>query len=316
MYVLDTQKIGRKISTARKAKNMTQLALADQLGVSYQAISNWERGQSAPDIDKLPDLAQALDLSLNDLFDMPDAEKKVVTIRQEDAPVDAETLTEFAPMIKPDTLSKKVRVDAEDFSVDDVRAIAPFIGEDTLAALMHEHENDAHFGELVVSAAPFLSSEYLDQQVDALLASGTDIDNKTARRLLPFIGKAKVDALLARLAARGDIDDDELVHYFPFASAAALGAVVSEREHDMTFVSKAAPFLPTERIDAMFKQAAANEDVSLKDLQRLAPFVSSDVLKNTVVALINSGDHEYKLHDLMGLLPFLGDDDILSLIRK
>lgn len=35
-----------RIKTARIAKNMTQMNVADALGVSYQAVSNWERGVS------------------------------------------------------------------------------------------------------------------------------------------------------------------------------------------------------------------------------------------------------------------------------
>ena len=51
--MFDMQKIGRKISELRKSRNMTQMALADALGISFQAVSNWERGESMPDIAKL-----------------------------------------------------------------------------------------------------------------------------------------------------------------------------------------------------------------------------------------------------------------------
>ncbi len=44
--MLSMQHTGQVIARARRAKNMTQLALADQMGVSYQAVSNWERGVS------------------------------------------------------------------------------------------------------------------------------------------------------------------------------------------------------------------------------------------------------------------------------
>ena len=51
--MFDTRKIGMKIAALRKAKDMTQLELADKMMVSYQAVSNWERGNSLPDISKL-----------------------------------------------------------------------------------------------------------------------------------------------------------------------------------------------------------------------------------------------------------------------
>ena len=46
MKMFDMTEIGRRIATYRKEKGMTQMGLANQLGVSYQAVSNWERGVS------------------------------------------------------------------------------------------------------------------------------------------------------------------------------------------------------------------------------------------------------------------------------
>ncbi len=36
--------VGIRISELRKAKNMTQMELADKMDISFQAVSNWERG--------------------------------------------------------------------------------------------------------------------------------------------------------------------------------------------------------------------------------------------------------------------------------
>lgn len=44
------QKVGRKIVELRKKNNMTQTELADKMNISFQAVSNWERGNSMPDI--------------------------------------------------------------------------------------------------------------------------------------------------------------------------------------------------------------------------------------------------------------------------
>ncbi len=44
--MFDMKKIGGNISRMRKAANLTQMELADRMGVSFQAVSNWERGQT------------------------------------------------------------------------------------------------------------------------------------------------------------------------------------------------------------------------------------------------------------------------------
>ena len=38
------------------------------MGVSYQAVSNWERGNSMPDISKLPELAGIFRVSVDSLL--------------------------------------------------------------------------------------------------------------------------------------------------------------------------------------------------------------------------------------------------------
>ena len=66
--MFDMQKIGKKIVSLRKQKNMTQMELADRMGISFQAVSNWERGNSMPDISKLPELAEIFGVSLDELL--------------------------------------------------------------------------------------------------------------------------------------------------------------------------------------------------------------------------------------------------------
>jgi len=52
--------LGKRIAAARKKLCLTQAEIAEKLGVSFQAVSQWERGETTPDIDKLPELAQLL----------------------------------------------------------------------------------------------------------------------------------------------------------------------------------------------------------------------------------------------------------------
>ena len=51
-------KLNEKIYHCRKKAGLSQEALAEQIGVSRQAISKWETGEASPDLSKLPLLAQ------------------------------------------------------------------------------------------------------------------------------------------------------------------------------------------------------------------------------------------------------------------
>jgi len=62
------EKVGAYIMILRKAKKYTQQKLADKLGVSHQAVSNWERGESMPDISILPALAELLGTTTDNIL--------------------------------------------------------------------------------------------------------------------------------------------------------------------------------------------------------------------------------------------------------
>lgn len=62
------EQLGRNIRHFRKAKGMTQAVLAEKLFVTPQNISKWENGQSAPDVDNLCRVAEALDVSVDRLL--------------------------------------------------------------------------------------------------------------------------------------------------------------------------------------------------------------------------------------------------------
>ena len=62
-------RIGDKIKALRKAKNISQESLANVLGVTFQAVSKWETGTTAPDVSLIPLLANYFGVSIDELFD-------------------------------------------------------------------------------------------------------------------------------------------------------------------------------------------------------------------------------------------------------
>ena len=59
---------GQRIAALRKSRKMTQEALAQQLGITNQAVSKWESDQCCPDIMQLPALADIFEISMDTLF--------------------------------------------------------------------------------------------------------------------------------------------------------------------------------------------------------------------------------------------------------
>lgn len=84
---MDPKQFGPFLAQARKEKGITQAQLAKRLGVTSGAVSKWERCLCLPDVAKLADIAQALDLNILEVLkaerfpaegaDIPDREEQV-----------------------------------------------------------------------------------------------------------------------------------------------------------------------------------------------------------------------------------------------
>lgn len=55
--------LGERIQELRKAKGLSQEGLANEIGVSRQAVSKWEAGQSSPDLDNIIALSSIFDVT-------------------------------------------------------------------------------------------------------------------------------------------------------------------------------------------------------------------------------------------------------------
>ena len=80
--------LGNTIAQYRKSMNITQEALAQQLGVTNQAVSKWESDQCCPDVMLLPKLADIFEITLDELFGRTVPVKEEVNITQQDWPDD------------------------------------------------------------------------------------------------------------------------------------------------------------------------------------------------------------------------------------
>ena len=81
--------LGTIIAELRKQHGMTQLELAEKMGVTDKAVSKWERDLSCPDINSIPNLAEILGVSVEELMQVK---------KEAEAPVSKVTeIMEIAP---------------------------------------------------------------------------------------------------------------------------------------------------------------------------------------------------------------------------
>lgn len=201
--MFDTMKVAREIREARITQNMTQMNLADAMGVSYQAVSNWERGNSMPDIGKLEELCEILDISLDRLLGVQRQVQNVqkvidYTSGKTEETLSLEEIRDAVPLMEPEQVQKCVGNAAEEterISLDELVGLAPFAGKGTLKKLAEKVE-EVNLDELV-GLAPFVDRETLNR-----LAEKIDTDEICPDELCglaPFVSKDTLENLAGNI---------------------------------------------------------------------------------------------------------------------
>lgn len=89
---MNISKLNENIAFFRKKRGITQEELANALGVTNQAVSKWESGKCAPDIQLLPDIAEYFNISIDELFGLSvnsDISTKIQSSKETSSKLDA-----------------------------------------------------------------------------------------------------------------------------------------------------------------------------------------------------------------------------------
>ena len=288
--MFETMQIAKRIKELRIKKNMTQMNLADMIGVSYQAVSNWERGNAMPDISKLSELADIFECSIDDLLGESRETKVIKKIMDAEAEgeipdISIQEMGEIAPLLKPDQtegiLEGLIR-DQEHLRLKDVIIIAPFLSEELLDQLVENAVMEGDYGD-IVKLAPFLSDKTLDKIVRDIVAE-TKINIGQLAALAPFL----TDELLEELAESDNLRAD-------FKGILAL-----------------APFLTDESLTKLAKDIMKKEEFNMNEMNSLAPFLETEFLDEVVDKLTDT-DTDFKA---VGLFPFLSEAGCKKIAEK
>lgn len=259
--MFDVNKVSHMLKEARIKKNLTQSALAEKLGVTYQAVSNWERGASLPDISNLSILCNLLELDLYKLVGAsqnPELAEEILSKpgALDDAPIDA--IAAVASMLPPEQLMEIVRTKKTGIhSLATLVQLAPFIDAD----LIEEVGADlvpSHIGE-VVELSPFATNELCARWIEKLESiENFDLDVGLLSELGPYLSQEKMDHLSERVIPDNLIVLDSVA---PFLSTDALCRLAERVEHItlndyLVGMECLLPFLGRDTMERLHKKVA------------------------------------------------------------
>ena len=253
--MFDTMRMAKKIKEARIAKNMTQMKLAENMGVSYQAISSWERGNSMPDIAKLEPLCEILGISIDELLGsntMASSVKKVAH-PEEESELELEELETVAPMLPPDELQDFVEKTLEkekkiDFSR--VVGLAPFLEEEVWSELAEKAAvTDL---EEVSYIAPFLNGKTLGKIAMKVVENQETVDFSAISVLAPFIRKGDLEKMVKKAKITSF---EQIVSIAPFLPAQALREMAEKvNPENLEELNYIAPFLDSRTLGELVRK--------------------------------------------------------------
>lgn len=206
--MFDMKQIGKIIINLRKENNMTQMELADKLGISFQAVSNWERGNTMPDIAKLPELAEIFHSSVDEILNgkAPLVEavlNDTVDEYMEDGNVTEQEIADTLPLLKPEQAEEILeRTDVSSFT--DLSIFLPYMNEEAIGELaMAAIETGEDVSEFIIH----MNSEDVGKVAIKALENGTLIEDAHLYMEAEDVGE------LAMLALEKNFPTEDYIMY-------------------------------------------------------------------------------------------------------
>lgn len=310
--MFDTMRIARTIRDARISRNMTQMNLADAMQVSYQAVSNWERGNSMPDIAKLEQLCQVLGIKLEDLLGTEKATQTITKVLEGSPSALTKTIYRDSGLAGDADMApaaEDIVPDTEPMTVEEICDIAPLLPPNNIEALvennLHQTLEKVNFSS-ISALAPFLDTKYLDNLVQK--ASFDSLGEITC--IAPFLSTGTLDSLVMNFDSECDING--LCSLAPFLSHEALNSLALDKLRPGSLMKLAglAPFLSRETLDTLIDRA--DPECDMPGICSLAPFLSHEALDSLVLDRLQLSS----LTQLAGLAPFLSKETLNTLVNR
>ena len=165
--MFDMKLIGQRISVMRKDANLTQMELANKLGISAQAVSNWERGVSMPDISNLGLLASELGVTVDEII----GDEKITSIIKGDSPF-------------------------ENLSIEEFNAVSPLLDADKNIELLENHVVKINVASSDSNELNFSALSMSQEEIDAYAKKAMENGNIAMLALfIKYVSQAAADEM-------------------------------------------------------------------------------------------------------------------------
>ncbi|MBR5231758.1 MAG: helix-turn-helix transcriptional regulator [Clostridia bacterium] len=205
--MFDMQKIGASIASLRRKAGLTQAELAERLGISYQAVSSWERGATMPDISKLKELSRALGTTVDALLDGETEEAEPMVV--EDMECTSETAKtdeiDLADAVKRliSGVAQKVETFTDKLSGNVIVNGKPVkrVGWNCYRMEISDSENEQGTKHRLSAEAVEALASGMDQEMleDVLVDAINDDDEEVVEEIACYLEPETIDSALLRV---------------------------------------------------------------------------------------------------------------------
>ena len=281
--MFNMENVGRNIAELRRRCNMTQMELADKMGISFQAVSNWERGNSMPDISKLPELAEVFGVTIDQLLGecskiVESAVRGDIKTYLENNEVTAEEIRKAAPILKPKQMDEiaesAILGRKEKVNLREIEDLLPFVGREVVNKLALQMANNGEYEELDC-ILPFVGRDVINRIAHKMIEEGKSIED-----IAPFVSKDIIIEHAENLYQKFGLRAIEgLMPFIPKDLRNRIAEMEYEK-HGLRHFESIAPFLNRKYLNDLAQKAIQLEGI--KAISNIAPFLDKNMLAEYV----------------------------------
>lgn len=327
--------IGKTISTLRKEKNMTQSEVADKLGVSYQAVSKWERDESLPDITLLPEIADLFGITIDQLLrgglEMNDQEivhaKEIVeSVSNEDM---NDQITEFVNQQfesgyangnppTADDLGEKIsdfvnKTITQSFA-SAFEGLMPFMKPNKIKKMVKDYKAD--FKSFSSNAYEYMDNESLNQLFDSI----DEVDEEVYEKILEIIAvcDSSMRDRIVELLSNSDLEDLELAGIMPFINHEQKYKVLAqylENTNDYEQIEEIICFLDDDHKHLVLDYIL-NEENDIEQVIEYLPFLNHEHKDRLIDYIVNDEITDIDLEEILVFLNKEQKNRLLSNMKE